>query len=331
MPLEPLQRHFRGNLLDSWPFCQLSAAGTPPAALPWQFVWFLAFLTVECRWSSSKGTQPAINWHSTGNKLTLSRHTTFTQPAEGKQPQQTSCFYYQRVLSLFHAPSGMDHFFKNLKFIAISAKFQNGWATIRKVFWHQFCDACFIISKGERPITINELLNEQETLRQIRKYHIQKLFAWNNPPGILLCHKHGNWIRWQKRELKDGHPITTDLRKTETELAEKLAVNLYRIICIQTIQKQINDIEKLIRNRYSNRQSKLDDIAQEEPSQSEPEDLAKNSAGATILAEGAIRKLFLQSSELPRRTGRFLPCRFALQASHYSFSPKWICRYYWLV
>ena len=89
-----------------------------------------------------------------------------------------------------------------------------------------------------RPITINELLNEQETLRQIRKYHIQKLFAWNNPPGILLCHKHGNWIRWQKRELKNGHPITTDLRKTETELAEKLAVNLYRIICIQTIQKQ---------------------------------------------------------------------------------------------
>ena len=159
--------------------------------------------------------------------------------------------------------------------------------------------------KGGRPITINELLNEQETLRQIRKHHIQKLIAWDNPPGILLCHKHGNWIQWQKRELKNGHAITTDLRKTETELAEKLAVNLYRIICIQTIQKQLNDIDKLIRKRYSNRQSKLDDIAQEEESQSEPEDMAKNSAGASILAEGAIRKLFYRVRNCPGEPADF--------------------------
>ena len=158
--------------------------------------------------------------------------------------------------------------------------------------------------KGGRPITINELLNEQETLRQIRKHHIQKLIAWDNPPGILLCHKHKNWIRWQRRELKEGQVITTDLRKTETELAEKLAVNLYRIICIQTIQKQLNDIDILIRKRYSNRQSKLEDIAQEE-SQPEPEDMAKNSAGANILAEGAIRKLFYRVRNCPGEPADF--------------------------
>ena len=159
--------------------------------------------------------------------------------------------------------------------------------------------------KGGRPITINELLNEQETLRQIRKHHIQKLIAWDNPTGILLCHKHKNWIRWQRRELKEGQVITTDLRKTETELAEKLAVNLYRIICIQTIQKQLNDIDILIRKRYSNRQSKLDDIAQEEESQSEPADMAKNSPGASILAEGAIRKLFYRVRNCPGEPADF--------------------------
>ena len=159
--------------------------------------------------------------------------------------------------------------------------------------------------KGGRPITINELLNEQETLRQIRKHHIQKLIAWDNPTGILLCHKHKNWIRWQRRELKDGKAITTDLRKTETELAEKLAVNLYRIICIQTIQKQLNDIDKLIRKRYSNRQSKLDDIAQEEESQSEPADMEKNSPGASILAEGVIRKLFYRVRNCPGEPADF--------------------------
>ena len=148
--------------------------------------------------------------------------------------------------------------------------------------------------KGGRPITINELLNEQETLRQIRKHHIQKLIAWDNPPGILLCHKHKNWIRWQRRELKEGQVITTDLRKTETELAEKLAVNLYRIICIQTIQKQLNDIDILIRKRYSNRES-----------QPEPEDMAKNSAGANILAEGAIRKLFYRVRNCPGEPADF--------------------------
>ena len=137
-------------------------------------------------------------------------------------------------------------------------------------------------------------------------YHFKKgeLIAWDNPPGILLCHKHKNWIRWQRRELKEGQVITTDLRKTETELAEKLAVNLYRIICIQTIQKQLNDIDILIRKRYSNRQSKLEDIAQEE-SQPEPEDMAKNSAGANILAEGAIRKLFYRVRNCPGEPADF--------------------------
>ena len=161
------------------------------------------------------------------------------------------------------------------------------------------------LKKGGRPITINELLNEQETLRQIRKHHIQKLIAWDNPTGILLCHKHKNWIRWQRRELKEGQVITTDLRKTETELAEKLAVNLYRIICIQTIQKQLNDIDILIRKRYSNRQSKLDDIAQEEESESEAADMAKNSPGANILAEGAIRKLFYRVRNCPGEPADF--------------------------
>ena len=97
---------------------------------------------------------------------------------------------------------------------------------------------------------INDLIKEKKELHQIRENHLKELFAWNNPSGILVCHKHSNWISWKKRDIENGHLITSSLRKTDIELAEKLAVNLYRIICIQYIQYRLNMIEQFIRNLH---------------------------------------------------------------------------------
>lgn len=99
-----------------------------------------------------------------------------------------------------------------------------------------------------------ELLREQKILQQIREHHLEKLFARDNPSGILICQKHGNGIRWRKRDVENGHLITSNLIKKEKELAEKLAVNLYRIICIQYIQKQLNVVNTLINNPSAGQQ-----------------------------------------------------------------------------
>lgn len=96
---------------------------------------------------------------------------------------------------------------------------------------------------------IFDLQKEREILQQIRDHHLEKLFAWDNPSGVLICHKHANGIRWQKRDVENGHLITNELRKKEKNLAEKLTINLYRIICIQYIQKQLNILDALIRNQ----------------------------------------------------------------------------------
>ena len=97
---------------------------------------------------------------------------------------------------------------------------------------------------------INELIKEKNELQQIREYHLKELFAWNNPSGILICHKHTNWISWQKRDVENGRLVKSYLRKNDIELAEKLAVNLYRIICIQYIQYRLNVIDQFIRNMH---------------------------------------------------------------------------------
>ena len=83
---------------------------------------------------------------------------------------------------------------------------------------------------------------------------MRKLFAWDNPSGILICQKHANGIRWRKRDIVNGRLVTSDLNKKENEMAEKLAVNLYRIICIQYIQKQLNLINSLTIEQFSEEQ-----------------------------------------------------------------------------
>ena len=45
----------------------------------------------------------------------------------------------------------------------------------------------------------------------------------------------------------NGRIITVDLRKTDRQLAEKLAVNLYRMVSIEYVQKLINSVDKLIK------------------------------------------------------------------------------------
>ena len=101
---------------------------------------------------------------------------------------------------------------------------------------------------------ISDLQREQVILQQIREHHLRKLFAWDNPSGILICQKHGNGIRWRIREIVNGRLVTRDLHKNEKETAEKLAINLYRIICIQYIQKKLNVINALIIEQFSEEQ-----------------------------------------------------------------------------
>lgn len=94
---------------------------------------------------------------------------------------------------------------------------------------------------------INNLFYEKQLLQNIQKHHFEKLYAPDNPSGILLCQKHLDSFRWRRRYLQAGRPVTTNLHKTEKELAKKLAVNLYRIACIQYLQSQICAIDKILR------------------------------------------------------------------------------------
>ena len=98
---------------------------------------------------------------------------------------------------------------------------------------------------------ITELLYERNQLQLVVNHHLEKLSARDNPPGILLCQKHKTGFRWQHKYLRDGHPITVSLSKTRRPFAEKLAVNLYRIISIDYLQKQIASIDSLISSLQS--------------------------------------------------------------------------------
>ena len=95
------------------------------------------------------------------------------------------------------------------------------------------------------------LMQERALLQKAQEHHVKELDSQGNPTGILLCQKHENSFRWVKRELQNGKPINTLLRKTQASLAEKLAVNLYRIICIQYLQKQILSIDAFLRDVYA--------------------------------------------------------------------------------
>lgn len=95
---------------------------------------------------------------------------------------------------------------------------------------------------------IGDLKQERNFLHLIRKHHIQKLTSPDNPSGILLCQKHGNQYRWQRRMLHGDRLITVNMKKNQKKLAQELAVNLYRLICIQYLEKQISSIDSMLRN-----------------------------------------------------------------------------------
>ena len=94
---------------------------------------------------------------------------------------------------------------------------------------------------------INNLYQEKTLLQKIQKTHLEKMYTPDNPSGILVCQKKDNDYRWLIKDLHDGRLVTSPLRKTDKQLAEKLAVNLYRIICIQHLQIQIDTINSTIR------------------------------------------------------------------------------------
>ena len=167
---------------------------------------------------------------------------------------------------------------------------------------------------------ITDLQIEQTTLQVIRDHHLDKLFERNNPSGILICHKHANGVRWQKRDIKNGHLVTSELSKKEKILAEKLAINLYRIICIQYVQKQLHMINFMIRNQPVGQQKDSNGpegeqnveeqpaAFQEEVLQLTPEPNGENrdsmtgkrTAGDYILPEKTIRMLLGKVRNCPR-------------------------------
>ena len=94
---------------------------------------------------------------------------------------------------------------------------------------------------------IDDLKQERALLRRIQNHHIQKLYAPQNPSGVLLYQKQAKGYRWTKRDLQNGTPVNVRLRKSDTKLIQKLAINLYRFVCAQYIQNQINSLENVIR------------------------------------------------------------------------------------
>lgn len=148
---------------------------------------------------------------------------------------------------------------------------------------------------------INDLIKEKKELEQVRENHLKKLFAWENPSGILVCHKHSNWIAWQKRDVENGRLMTSNLRKNEIELAEKLAVNLYRIICIQYIQNRLNAVDRFIMSLHSvgsgeriERAFSLSDPFTMSNNESSTQMSALNDKDKLRLADGSVRGDFLK-------------------------------------
>ena len=100
---------------------------------------------------------------------------------------------------------------------------------------------------------IKELQNERTLLENTLNHHLNKLYARDNPKGILLCQKNKKYYRWQRKYLLNGRSVTVDLHKADAPLAEKLAINLYRIVCIQYLQLQIISIDNMLLRRLSDK------------------------------------------------------------------------------
>ena len=100
---------------------------------------------------------------------------------------------------------------------------------------------------------IKELQNERTLLENTLNHHLNKLYARDNPKGILLCQKNKKYYRWQHKYFLNGRSVTVDLHKADAPLAEKLAINLYRIVCIQYLQLQIISIDNMLLRRLSDK------------------------------------------------------------------------------
>lgn len=98
---------------------------------------------------------------------------------------------------------------------------------------------------------IDDLKQEYALLRQIQDHHIQKLYAHQSPSGILLYQKQAKSYRWVKRDLLNGSIFNVPVKKSNVVLLQNLAVNLYRYVCIQHIQNQLESLEILIRSYQS--------------------------------------------------------------------------------
>lgn len=153
-----------------------------------------------------------------------------------------------------------------------------------------------------------ELLCIRNQMQLIVKHHLEEMNSWDNPSGILLCSKHGKGFRWKRKYQKDGVILTVDIHKNERVLAENLAVNLYRIVCIDYLQKQIAFIDKQIMNIHA---AMKDELRQD-----------------NILAEGATHELLKKVRNYPHTPAEF----FCIQSPYRSFIISYLVKEYdWII
>ncbi len=150
---------------------------------------------------------------------------------------------------------------------------------------------------------LNDLKRERTLLQQTQIHHIRELYAPENPSGILVCQKHSSGYRWTRRDLKDGIPTSVKVSKKDTNLAEKLAVNLYRLICIQYLQDQISSLDSLIGQYQPKALNTPQDLILNYSAASK--DLLEGVRVDNILAELPLKKLLYRITNYPRTPGAF--------------------------
>ena len=169
----------------------------------------------------------------------------------------------------------------------------------------------------------NDLIYEKNQLQLIQKHHLEALSAWDNPSGILLCQRHGNGFRWKRKYIQDGRSITARLSKTEHLLAEKLAVNLYRMICIEYLRKQIASIDNLIRSLHSETEPK--------PEAETNSEMQKELLQGNLLTEFSMNELLYKVQNRPRVPADFFHPQSPYRPfiiSHLEKECTWIISWY---
>ena len=87
-----------------------------------------------------------------------------------------------------------------------------------------------------------QLQRERRMLEEIWKYHRNHL----TDEGILMCQKHNGFVRWMRRYKSGGTVCYQAVRKKDREQAERLALNHYRIVMMETIQEKIAEIDRFM-------------------------------------------------------------------------------------